>query len=95
MYTGPMRVLDDEALPALPAEARALLAEGIFSLYEVLGEMAVQVAYVLITDADEFYFLASDGSVVARPAGVLGPGDLRKEPVLVPAVGPVTRINVA
>jgi hypothetical protein len=54
-----MKVINSESLVALPREVKALIRNGVYTLY-TLGA-AGGAAYLLVTNRAEFYLLSSDG----------------------------------
>lgn len=75
-----MKTLTQEQLPDLPDEVFELLADGVYSLYEL---DSADAAYLLATTRPrEFYFLSASGSVTSAPRGASSPADA-------PVIGPV------
>lgn len=54
--------MKSHGLRKLPLEVKALVNDGIYSLYAVVGLPGV--AFVLMTNASEFYALSADGEVL-------------------------------
>jgi hypothetical protein len=82
-----MRLLTTEDLPKLFKEVRALVANGVYSLYALPDG-----SYVLFTNTGETYYLSGDGSVAEKPQGV----DLaRTSNGLVPVSMPIEGHSVA
>ena len=88
-----MKTLKSTDLPGLPQQVRALIAEGVYSLYELTTETP---RYVLLTaKGAEFYFLSATGQLVNGPPNVQSPKDLTLgSPVMVAAEGDSPRLNV-
>lgn len=69
-----MKVLKPGELPGLPREVRALVADGVYSLYELPTS---EPRYVLLTSQrTEFYFLSSHGDLVPSPKPVASAAEL-------------------
>jgi hypothetical protein len=60
-----MKTLGIDELPALPREIKALVHQGVYSLYAVRN---VPAAFLLLTkNRNEFYFLSAAGDVIGNP----------------------------
>jgi hypothetical protein len=60
-------------LPGLPSEVRSLVADGVWSMYELLTE---EPRYILLTSRrTEYYFLSSCGDLM-QPTPVKSVADL-------------------
>jgi hypothetical protein len=69
-----MKVLKPGELPGLPREVRALVADGVYSLYELSTS---EPRYILLTSQrTEFYFLSSHGDLMPPSAPVSSVADL-------------------
>lgn len=89
-----MKTLRPEDLPALPSEIKALVREGVYSLYEIRNPGA---RYLLLTkDRNEFYFLSAAGDVV-KIRGIRRVADANVAEVVTfagPGAGEGIRINL-
>lgn len=88
-----MKTLMPAELPGLPREVRALVADGVYSLYELTTE---EPRYVLLTSQrTEYYFLSSRGDLMTPPSPVKSVSDLKLgAPVTVVGEGGGVRMNV-
>jgi hypothetical protein len=65
-----MKMLQASDLPKLPAEVKSLVADGVYSLYEVASD----AKYLLYTQQRQaHYFLSDDGSIVRSGQGSVTP----------------------
>ena len=70
-----MKTLKPSELPGLPREVCALVADGVYSLYELSTD---EPRYVLLTSQRaEFYFLSSCGDLVPASTPVKSVADLK------------------
>ena len=58
-----MKIITSATLSALPEEVKSLVRSGVYCLYTV-SEPA-SASYLLVTNRDDFYLLASNGEPVA------------------------------
>lgn len=88
-----MKTIMSAELPGLPGEVRALIADGVYSLYELSSD---EPRYVLLTtQRNEYYFLSHKGELVPAPAHVRSIDDLKLgAPVNVVGERAMPRINV-
>ncbi len=87
-----MKTLKQTDLPGLPAEVRALVADGVYSLYELARETP---RYILLTKGAEYYFLSENGDLVGAPANVKSLSDIKLgSPVTIPAATGSPRLNI-
>ena len=69
-----MKVLKPDELPGLPREVRALISDGMYSLYELPTS---EPHYLLLTSQrTEFYFLSSHGDLMPPSTPVSSVADL-------------------
>jgi len=65
-----MRILTPTELPGLPAEVCALVADGVYALYELdeneRGRFGQAVRYVLMTTQQAAYLLSNQGALIAE-----------------------------
>lgn len=88
-----MKTIMSAELPGLPGEVRALIADGVYSLYELPTD---EPRYVLLTtQRNEFYFLSEQGNLVSAPSSVRSIEDLKLgAPVTVVGERATPRVNV-
>jgi hypothetical protein len=68
-----MKTAKASELRSLPQQVRALIAEGVYSLYELHSDLP---RYVLLTAQGDYYFLAESGEVVPPPMHVRSLADV-------------------
>ena len=86
-----MKILRAEALPKLPAEVKALVADGVYSLYELDTSDA---PYLLYTQRQiAHYFLDRDGGVVRSGSGTATEQVKIRQAVSFAAGGTGVRLN--
>lgn len=88
-----MKTLKSTDLPGLPQQVRSLIADGVYSLYELTFESA---RYVLLTaKGAEFYFISEKGDLVNGPPDIQSVKDLTLgSPVMIAADSASPRLNV-
>lgn len=88
-----MKTLKSTDLSGLPQQVRSLIADGVYSLYEMGFESA---RYVLLTaNGAEVYFLSENGDLVSGPPNIKSAKDLKLgAPVMIAADSASPRLNV-
>lgn len=84
-------------LPGLPCEVRALVADGVYSLYELKASKPSEPCYVLLTSRPtEYYLLSSRGDLMSSQDSPMSIAELPLgAPVMLSGEGGTVRVNFA